>query len=721
MIKASYPLDEQFRLQALAEYNDLSLDDLPSLDHIVTLASKLFDVPMAFVSLVREDTQFFHAKIGMDVACTPRDISFCSHTVLKNELMVILDAAYDHRFHDNPLTLQGPRIRFYAGMPLRSPSGYPIGTLCLADHSPRNKFSERDISTLHELARIAMDALEMHRLEIARRVGQRRFEGIANNSPDSILCTDQNGVITFWNPAAEALYGYGQAEIIGKNIEYLLPPQYRGLHAINLAKVAHGQSPKQAGKTIELETVSAREEVILTELSLSMWFENGQVAFGAILRDIRERRYAEETLFRMAHTDTLTGLPNRAMLKSRLEESVSQGRPVMLLLIDLDNFKEVNDTSGHPAGDEILKHAASRLLACVRDTDLVSRLGGDEFAVLIHSVREDYMADERADLVIEALQRPFSHDGQVFHLGGSVGMALFPSDAATTDELISNADMALYQAKVDGKNRWHRFSPSLRQKSMEARTMRLELSVAAEEGQFEVYFQPQVLLRDGTVTGAEALIRWNHPTQGVLPPEHFLATLENSRHAETVAYWVLRTACAQAVEWRKVVPSFRVAVNLFSKQLESSRLVTLICRILESCGLPPEGLELEVTENICLHENRQIIENLKQLYDMGIGVAFDDYGTGFASLSVLKNFPLTKIKIDRSFVASMATSRTDAVIAKSIIQLGKGLGYAVIAEGIESASEAQQLMDKGCTEGQGYFFGHPATAAAFSRDYLAQR
>lgn len=718
MIKASYPFDEICRLEALAEYNDLSLNELPSLDHIVKLASKLFNVPMAFISLVREETQFFHAKTGLDINETNRDISFCSHTVLSNEILIVLDALHDHRFHDNPLTLNRPHIRFYVGMPLRSPDGYPIGTLCLADHLPRNSFSKVDENTLTELAKIVMDALEMHRLEIARRVGQRRFEGIANNSPDCILCADQNGIITFWNPAAEHIYGYTQNDIIGKSIEHLLPKEKHGNYAITLAKTAHGQDPQQLGKTIELTTVSKSGEVITSELSLSMWFENEKVAFGAIIRDIRERRTGEEKLFRLAHLDSLTGLPNRAVLKTRIDEYIKRSEVFGLMLIDLDNFKEVNDTSGHPVGDEILKHAAHRLLGIVRATDTVSRLGGDEFAIIFHDVKNESAISNRADSVIECLQKPFSHNGQIFQLGGSIGLATYPLDASATDELVSNADMALYQAKLEGKNRWHKFSQALRSKAVEARQIRSDLSCAAHHQQFEMYYQPQVKLDSHQLIGAEALIRWNHPTRGVLSPVDFLNALENSRDAEAVALWIIEESCKQSFKWRTYMPDFRIAVNVFSKQLDSPRFSSQVISILKNHGLPGNGLEIEVTENISLNNNINILKNLQKLFEVGVGIAFDDYGTGFASLSVLRNFPLTKIKIDRSFVANINTSHTDAVIVKSIIQLGTGLGYSVIAEGIETLAEAQCLIDKGCTEGQGYFFGRPMTAKNFYKTHF---
>lgn len=719
MIKASYPFDEICRLEALAEYKDVSLNDLPSLDHIVELAAKLFDVPMAFISLIREDTQVFHAKVGIHEGETSRDISFCSHTVLSNDLLVVLDALYDYRFHDNPLTVNSPHIRFYVGMPLRSPDGYPIGTLCLADKLPRNSFSDKDMNTLSELAKIAMDAMEMHRLEIARKVGQRRFEGIANNSPDCILCADSNGLVTYWNPAAQKIYGYTPAEMIGKSIEFLLPPHRRGHHAINLAISAHGQNPQQVGKTMELITLCKDGSEVIAELSLSMWFENGHIAFGAILRDIRERQSAEEKLFKMAHLDSLTGLPNRVVLKNRLDEHVSKKDQFGLMLIDLDNFKEVNDTSGHPAGDEILKLAAQRLLSMVRATDTICRLGGDEFAIIFLNVKDERAVNDRAHYIVEALQQPYTCNHQVFNLGGSIGIATFPLDAATTDELVSNADMALYQAKVDGKNRWHRFSPVLRAQAIENRKLRTELADAVRSQQFEMYYQPQVLLHDGTLMGAEALIRWNHPTRGVLSPVHFLSELENSRDALIIASWILDQACQQASLWRRSNAGFRVAVNVFSKQLDSVYFYTQVKEALDKHRLAPDGLEIEVTENICLVENENIQKNLVRLFELGVGIAFDDYGTGFASLSVLKNFPLTKIKIDRSFVTSMQSSETDAVIVRSIIQLGKGLGYSVIAEGIETESEAQRLMSKGCTEGQGYLFGYPMPAGDFEGRFVA--
>ena len=709
---------EDARIAALAEYDLVDSAPAPAFAQIVALAARLFQVPTAFVSLLDRDRQVFHAKVGLSLCETDREVAFCSHTVAQTDVLVILDATLDPRFHDNPLVTGPPHIRFYAGIPLQAPSGHAVGTLCLADTRPRNSFSDADRQILRQLADLTLDRLELRRLEVAQRASQSRFVQIASTSPDGIVCADATGHITFWNAAAERIFGYSAAEALGHAIDLIVPERMRGGHGGGLHRVAGGGKPRLLGKTVELPARHKDSTEFLIELSLSRWEEQGRAAFGAIVRDIRERRANEDRLFRLAHLDPLTELPNRAVLCERLTEIVTAGRAVSVLMFDLDGFKEINDSHGHATGDAALKAMAARLLACVRPIDTVSRLGGDEFVVLMPDIGDPLRAAEVADTIIAAVAEPFEHEGQTLRLGTSVGIAMAPAHGDSADDLLSCADLALYQAKGDGRHCHRLFTPVLRQQAQRVRSCRDELGRAVERGEFVLFYQPQVRLSDGSLVGAEALIRWQHPDRGLLAPAAFLDVLDTSRYAAPVGDWVLRTACTQAAAWREAgAPEFRIGVNLCSAQVQRGDLAETVRATLLDTGFPAAGLELEITENIVLRHDAEMVAALRSLREAGVGIAFDDYGTGYASLSLLKRFPLTRLKIDRSFVTGMLTSHQDVTIVRAILQLGHGFKLEVIAEGIETEAEHARLRAKGCQEGQGYLFGKPMPADVFANRF----
>lgn len=709
---------EDARIAALAEYDVVDSAPAPAFAQIVALAARLFQVPTAFVSLLDRDRQVFHAKVGLSLCETDREVAFCSHTVAQTDVLVILDATLDPRFHDNPLVTGPPHIRFYAGIPLQAPSGHAVGTLCLADTRPRNSFSDADRQILRQLANLTLDRLELRRLEVAQRASQSRFVQIASTSPDGIVCADATGHITFWNAAAERIFGYSAAEALGHAIDLIVPERMRGGHGGGLHRVAGGGKPRLLGKTVELPARHKDSTEFPIELSLSRWEEQGRAAFGAIVRDIRERRANEDRLFRLAHLDPLTELPNRAVLCERLTEIVTAGRAVSVLMFDLDGFKEINDSHGHATGDAALKAMAARLLACVRPIDTVSRLGGDEFVVLMPDIGDPLRAAEVADTIIAAVAEPFEHEGQTLRLGTSVGIAMAPAHGDSADDLLSCADLALYQAKGDGRHCHRLFTPVLRQQAQRVRSCRDELGRAVERGEFVLFYQPQVRLSDGSLVGAEALIRWQHPDRGLLAPAAFLDVLDTSCYAAPVGNWVLRTACTQAAAWREAgAPEFRIGVNLCSAQVQRGDLAETVRATLLDTGFPAAGLELEITENIVLRHDAEMVAALRSLREAGVGIAFDDYGTGYASLSLLKRFPLTRLKIDRSFVTGMLTSHQDVTIVRAILQLGHGFKLEVIAEGIETEAEHARLRAKGCQEGQGYLFGKPMPADVFANRF----
>ena len=713
-------LNESDRLATLAEYELKEDDHELQLDAIVQLASKLFDVPIVLVSIVEQSRQFFSAKKGLDVCETGRDVSFCAHALELDDILVILDAKLDSRFAQNPLVLGEPFIRFYAGMPLVAPSGHVLGTLCIIDRRPRNGLSAQDREQLRALATLVLDKLEVRRLAVAHRAGQTRFEQIAATSPDGIICANHQGRITFWNPACEQMFGFDAAHAVGSSIDLIVPPRMRGGHGGGLERVAAGGTPRLVGTTVGLEARHQDGREFPIELSLSMWQEEGQASFGAIIRDMTIRRADEERLFQLAHIDSLSGLPNRGVLLSRVAECLERKEPFALLMLDLDGFKDVNDTLGHRAGDQVVKVVAARLLSCARSIDTVARLGGDEFAVLMPYEALLSDIEHAAQCMLKAIAAPMTVDTHLSHVTASIGLAVSPSDGAEVGDLLSAADLAMYEAKAQGRNCVRFFNARLKDKVLTRRALEGEIRRAIEHDEFELFYQPQIRVADHALVGLEALRRWRHPTEGLLPPIRFIAAIESGAFAAEVGQWVMATACAYAVELRKVLPNLVMGVNLFGAQFQSGQLAKDVMNVLEATSLPPDALEIEITENIILAHDELVLEPLRALHQLGVGIAFDDFGTGYASLSLLKRYPLTRLKIDRSFITEICNDEADAAIVKAVIFLAEKLKLQVIAEGVETSEQRDYLQLCGCKHVQGYLYGKPM-AVSDLEDFIQQK
>lgn len=700
-------LNESDRLATLAEYELKEDDSELHLDAVVQLASKLFDVPIVLVSIVERSRQIFSARKGLDVCETGRDVSFCAHALELDDILVVPDAKLDSRFARNPLVLGEPFVRFYAGMPLLTPSGHVLGTLCIIDQRPRNGLSPQDREHLKALATLVLDKLEVRRLAVAHRAGQTRFEQIAATSPDGIICADHLGRITFWNPACERLFGFHATRAVGASLDLIVPPRMRGGHGSGLQRVATGGTPRLLGTTVELDACHADGREFPIELSLSMWQEGGQASFGAIIRDMTTRRADEERLFQLAHIDSLSGLPNRGVLLSRVAECLDRKEPFALLMLDLDGFKDVNDTLGHRAGDQVVQEVAQRLLSCARSIDTVARLGGDEFAILMPDQATLSDIEQGAQCMLKAIAASMTVDAHVSHLTASIGIAMYPNDGADVGDLLSAADLAMYEAKAQGRNCVRFFNARLKDKVLTRRALESEIRRAIEHQEFELFYQPQIRLADQALMGLEALLRWRHPTQGLLSPIRFIAAIESGAFAAEVGQWVMTTACAYAVELRKVLPSLTMGVNLFGAQFQNGQLATNVMEVLQQTKLPPEALEIEITENIILAHDEMVLEPLRALHQLGVGIAFDDFGTGYASLSLLKRYPLTRLKIDRSFVTEICNDEADGAIVKAVIFLADKLKLQVIAEGVETVEQLDFLHQCGCKQVQGYLYGKP--------------
>ncbi len=601
---------EPERLKALSEYGLGDEIALPSLDSVVRIAARMFDMPVAAVNMIGSDHVFFAASIGVGEVDMSRDASFCAHAIAQDGVMVVPDTTSDERFHDNPLVKGSAGVRFYAGVPLFSPNGLALGALCVLDSKPHKDFSEDDRARLRELATMASDRLELRRIEVS---------------------------------AERIVRPYGSHDAVA---------------------------------TYEGET---------------------------------------KELYRLANFDMLTGLANRGRFFREVEEALARALNVAVVMIDLDGFKDVNDTLGHAVGDHILQEVAQRLESHVGSTGVVARIGGDEFALLLNEVADPQQALKISNIANEGVAKPMLIDGQEIRIAASCGVALAPLHTINPVELLGNADLALCRAKTNGRGRSLVFEPSLRMEAAARRIYGMEIHRAVKQGEFILVYQPQIRLSDGALTGAEALIRWLHPVRGLLTPAAFLPALERGPLAATVGSWVLDEACAQAALWRRSgMETFRMGVNLFGAQFRGGDFAAEVMETLDKHGLPPSALELEITENIVLDHDDVVLEKLRDLRAFGVGIAFDDFGTGYASLSLLKRYPLTRIKIDRSFVDGMLVSKKDASVVQAILDMARAFDLETIAEGIEREPERESLLSQGCTEGQGYLIGKPMLASQFA-------
>ncbi|MBI5163889.1 MAG: EAL domain-containing protein [Magnetospirillum sp.] len=442
--------------------------------------------------------------------------------------------------------------------------------------------------------------------------------------------------------------------------------------------------------------------------------------FLAVLSDITVLKTDEERIRRQATTDHLTGLPNRSLFLDRLGQAVFQsarhGQMVGLMFVDLDGFKLVNDTLGHDLGDQLLLETGRRLALCVRHDDTVARLGGDEFTVLMPNLGSYQNAPTVAQRILDSLRRPFDLAGREAFISASIGITVYPDDAGDAATMLQNADAAMYRAKEQGKANFQFFTPDMHAAVEERLAIKNGLSKAFERDELMLWFQPKLDLASRTISGVEALLRWQAADLGMVSPSRFIPVMEETGLIGRVGEWAIAAACRQHRAWRdQGLPPLRVAVNLSVRQLRQPGFVDAVERILAATGCPPAGLEFEITEGMVIKDSANAIAILKRLNGMGIGLAMDDFGTGYSSLSVLKRFPVDAIKIDGSFIADIETSADDATIVRTIISMGHSLGRRIVAEGVETLGQATALAAAGCDEIQGYLLSPPVPADAIPR------
>ncbi len=547
-------------------------------------------------------------------------------------------------------------------------------------------------------------------VERAGKPTAERYEQMLASSATAAICAGADNLILSWNTAAEQLFGYSAEEAIGKPLSIIIPDRLRAAHDAGLARAVQSGRARLAGHSVDILALHANGSEIPVDLSLSMWFEDRTPMFGALLRDFADRHSARARLQHLANCDTLTSLPNRNALHELLGTELDRA-PCSLMLLDLDGFKHVNDSLGHSVGDQLLTAVGARLTALIGAPDFVARLGGDEFAVFLSDCADPSRLDDLAQGILRALHPPFDLAGQSVYIGTSIGIAMAPKDASGVEQLLSCADLALYSAKSSGGGARSFFARDMQSRSEARHRLGSELRAALANGEFELWYQPQVRLHDKALAGVEALLRWRHPHHDLLAPHAFIDVLEESAIAEEVGDWIIEQACATAAEWeREGLGTLRVGINLFAAQLRSGRLFDVVTTALQRHAMAPDRLEIEITETTVLRHSRQSTKALRRLKAIGVGIAFDDFGTGFASLSLLQKYPLTRLKIDRSFIQRIDRKAGDAAIVGAVVSMAKTFELQVIAEGVETAEQEGAVLRLGCDEAQGFRYGRPMPA-----------
>jgi diguanylate cyclase (GGDEF)-like protein/PAS domain S-box-containing protein len=536
-------------------------------------------------------------------------------------------------------------------------------------------------------------------------------------SSEAIVITDHQARIVAVNQAFTQITGYPAEEVLGRNPNLLSS----GKHDREFYREMWEAITRDGHWQGEIWDQGKSGEIYPKWMSISaVRSKGGEVThYVSIARDISDNKRTEREIQMLAFYDVLTGLPNRTLLRDRLEQLLvvahRDGGQFALLFMDLDRFKYVNDSMGHSVGDKLLQSVAERIQGCVREGDTVARLGGDEFVVLLREA-DSQGASLVAEKLIKVIGEPFKIADVQISTHASIGISLYPDDAQDSDTLVKNADVAMYRAKEDGRNNFQFFVPEMNFRANRIFGMERDLHNAIQQQQFELYYQPQADLTNGMVCGVEVLIRWNHPDKGRVSPADFIPVAEETGQIVAVGEWVLRTACAQLAQWRsRGMPVFPLAVNLSIRQLLQPALIDVVREVLAENGLQPGDLELEITEGIMMGDAKAALDFLTRMHEMGVQLSIDDFGTGYSSLNYLKNLPVDKLKIDQSFVRDIEVDSSDAAIVRSIISLGHRLDLRVIAEGVETLAELDFLRMRGCDEVQGYYFSRPLPTDEFER------
>ncbi|MBF0161125.1 MAG: EAL domain-containing protein [Magnetococcales bacterium] len=538
---------------------------------------------------------------------------------------------------------------------------------------------------------------------------------LISNLPAGVLL-HRDGVILYANQEMNYLFGMESSASLQQQplLNFFHPEAWK-----RVEQSVEAMDPQQGGgipADLTVARVDGKESILESTTTQVLW--QGAQVFCTVAKDISQRRKNEEHIRHQANHDNLTGLPNRTLFMDRLRQEVTRARRqshrVALMFIDLDRFKWVNDTLGHGAGDDLLREVSARLQRCLRKSDTVARMGGDEFTAILPDMARGPFAERVAAEVLAQLVSPFMLCGQEVMISGSIGIAIFPDDAATLEDLLRNADIAMYRAKSAGRNGYRFFTQDMHAEVQERMELESDLHTVLERQELVIHYQPIVNLTSRRVVGAEGLLRWVHPKRGSISPAVFIPIAEELGLISKITEWTIRTACAQAQQWRQQNADFFISINLSCTRCRDLSTGESMQAILQETGLPPTALVLEITENILSGDASQAMAMLNHLVQMGVNLWLDDFGTGHSSLSVLKRLPVNGIKIDRSFVPGTLSDPETVVLVEAILSLAKSLNRKVIGEGIESEAQAEFLRERNCLMGQGYLFLKPEPAELFT-------
>jgi diguanylate cyclase (GGDEF)-like protein/PAS domain S-box-containing protein len=832
---------EAARLEALYRYHILDTAPETVFDDLTRLAAQICQTPIAVISLIDEQRQWFKAKIGLEISETHRSLAFCSHAILQDEPLIVANALLDRQFATNALVTGEPNIQFYAGAPLITPEGYRVGALCVIDHVPRQLSAQqiealrllshqvvsqlelrRNLATLpsslKELAdlKFALDASSIvaitnledailyvndkfceisgycreellgqsHRIlnsgfhskeffqqmwatisqggvwrgeirnrakdgsfywldttivpflgaegkpaqyitirnditdrkraQAALQLREEQFRLVAENMQDLVCLHSLDGRFAYLSPSCRSLLGFQPNDLISTSpYDLIHPADQEHVRLAAYLPVLRGEFTlityrfrRRSGEYIWLET-----------LTQPIWKDDTIVQFQTVSRDVTKRVRAEAQLNYSTLYDKLTDLPNRVLLLERVDAALQRTKQnkhyqFALLLLDLDQFKLVNDSLGHMVGDQLIVSVADLLKSCLRTNDTVARLGGDEFAVLVDNVSDFTQVIEIVQSIQETLQLPFQVEGYSVFTTASIGIVFGVAEYHQGAEVLRDADIAMHRAKKRGRARYEIFDKAMYHQAIERLQLENNLRDALKQQELVLHYQPIVSLDTGDLVSFEALIRWQHPRLGMVSPDKFIAIAEETGLIIPIGEWVLREACQQLQVWHREwdIPTLTVSVNLTSKQINEPDFVEKLDAILAETGLEGRFLKLEITEGALLEHTETVQEQLLQIQARNVQLSIDDFGTGYSSLSYLQRFPIDTLKIDRSFIHQMKPDEEQAGLVQTIITLAHILGMDVIAEGVETAQQWEQLKQLNCEFGQGYVFARPFSA-----------
>lgn len=728
-MKAPLPGNEVARLEALRSYSILDSPHEKAFDDLARLAGQICQTPIALVSLVDAERQWFKSNLGLDLRETHRELSFCAHAILGDDIFEVEDTLEDPRFVRNRLVTSDPKIRFYAGMPLVTSQGAAIGTLSVIDRIPRRLTTEQK-EALRVLARQVVAQLELRKgaliaqVELrnavlaerdARQASETRFRSLFERNLAGVYQSTVDGKLLECNESFARILGYDSVE------EVMSRPTW------DLYFTA-------AERQEAIAILRERRDLVNFELRMrrrdgtAVWVlenetiheEPGKPAIieGTVI-DITDRKLAEERIQYQAYHDPLTDLPNRLLFNDRLTVAIAHvrrsGGKLAVFFLDLDHFKMINDTMAHSAGDDLLRGVAARLQAHLRQDDTVARMGGDEFTILLPDIPDAEGAAKVARKLLESFREHYVVHGREIFITASIGIGLYPDDGADAATIVKNADSAMYRAKDLGRDGFQFYTPTMQERTADRLSLETSIRRALDRNEFFLEYQPQVGVASREIVGVEALIRWRHPERGVIPPGSFIPIAESIGAILPIGEWVLRSACAQIKEWDCTGGTqLRLAVNLSPRQFNHAGLHNLVEEALRSNSLEPSRLEVEITESLAMQDVKATRAILTDFRSLGIRVAIDDFGTGYSSLSYLKLLPVQTLKIDQSFIREISREQADRTIVKAMIEMAHCLGLTVVAEGVEFEDQLRMLEELGCDHVQGFFLSRPVAPAAIA-------